>query len=260
MYSPPAGGQEEDHTQPYGLGPDDGSDRQLGSTHYSTKARPGSGRHSRMTRWVAGLGLAALVVGGGSVLGYQLAAGGSASTVGTAFTSNGSPAGGSPAAALTAVLGSPASTSATAFTGRAANASPAGAVAALRRCAKAARHLRAIGHRKAARALWRSCVQRFLRHVQARLRGLHGTITVKTKHGVRTIAFERGVIQSDSGTAIVVKAADGTTFTWDLISKTAVFRAGHRSTAKALATGERVFVVGPVRGGADDARLILIRR
>jgi hypothetical protein len=103
-------------------------------------------------------------------------------------------------------------------------------------------------------------VRRFLRLRLRLLRGLHGQITLQTKHGARTIAFERGVIQSVSGSAIVVKAADGVTWTWDLIAKTAVFRARHRATTHALATGEHVFVVGPLLSGADDARLIIIRR
>jgi hypothetical protein len=103
-------------------------------------------------------------------------------------------------------------------------------------------------------------VRRFLRLRLRLLRGLHGQITLQTKHGARTIAFERGVIRSVSGSAIVVKAADGVTWTWDLIAKTAVFQARRRATTQALATGEHVFVVGPVLSGADDARLIIIRR
>jgi hypothetical protein len=90
--------------------------------------------------------------------------------------------------------------------------------------------------------------------------GLHGQITFRTRAGIKTVAFERGVIQSVSGTTVTVKAADGTTMTWHLIGRTVIVRAGHRLGAAALTAGARVLALGPVVSGADDARLILIRR
>jgi hypothetical protein len=236
MYTPPGGGFEN-RTQP----------------------PPQRRGPSRTTRWAAGLGVAALLIGG-SVVAANL--GGSPTTAAaTALAGYSQPSGTSQAATLSSLLGSPASATATVLSGGSAGRSvPAGAAGALRRCAAVAKHLRATGHRAAARAKWRSCVRRFLRLRLRLLRGMHGQITFKTKHGVRTIAFERGVIQSVSSSAIVVKAADGTTWTWDLIAKTVVFHARHRASTHALATGERVFVAGPVVSGADDARLIVIRR
>jgi hypothetical protein len=223
--------------------------------------QPPPQRHGpgRTTRWAAGFGVAALLIGG-SVVAANL--GGSSTTAAaTSLAGYSQPGGTSQTAALSSLLGSPTSAGATVLSGGAAGqAVSAGAAGALRRCAAVAKHLRATGHRAAARAKWRSCVRRFLRLRLRLLRGMHGQVTFKTRHGVRTIAFERGVIQLVSSSAIVVKAADGTTFTWDLIAKTVVFHARHRSTTHALATGEHVFVVGPVVGGADDARLIVIRR
>jgi hypothetical protein len=105
----------------------------------------------------------------------------------------------------------------------------------------------------------------------------HGQITFRTRKGSRTVAFERGVIQTASLSSVVVKAADGITLTWHLVSKTAVVRVrdrvGDRNrtrirgknrtidrvSALALAAGQRVFVVGAVVGGTDAARLIIIR-
>jgi len=138
----------------------------------------------------------------------------------------------------------------------------------LRRCVASARHLRATGHLRAAHARVHACVRRFLRlrfRLRLRLRllllgGLHGQITFRTRAGIKTIAFERGVIQSVSGGAVTVRAADGTTMTWHLIGRTVIVSAGHRLGAAALAAGERVLAVGRVVSGADDARLILIRR
>jgi hypothetical protein len=101
---------------------------------------------------------------------------------------------------------------------------------------------------------------RRLLHVR---RAEYGQITFKTKKGSRTVAFERGVIQTASSGSVVVKAADGTTMTWHLVGKTAVIRVKNRTrdraSASALAAGQRVFVVGAVVGGTDNARLIIIR-
>ena len=76
---------------------------------------------------------------------------------------------------------------------------------------------------------------------------------------LRTLAFERGIVQSASGSDIVVRAADGTTWTWDLVSSTVVRESGQKTTTSALTTGEPVWVGGPVVSGAKDARLIVIR-
>ena len=144
---------------------------------------------------------------------------------------------------------------------------------ALHACVASARHLRATGHKAAARARLRACVRRFLRRhggiraARARLarlafiarRAEHGQVTVATKNGPKTIAFERGTVQSVSGGSVAVKAADGTTWTWQVGSTTRVFSGGHRAAASALADGQRVAVAGLVSGGTDHARRVLIR-
>jgi len=57
----------------------------------------------------------------------------------------------------------------------------------------------------------------------------------------------------------VVRAQDGTTWTWDLVSTTAVRQHARRVATSALSAGQHVFVGGPVTGHANDARLIVIR-
>jgi hypothetical protein len=94
-----------------------------------------------------------------------------------------------------------------------------------------------------------------------RLRGIggyYGSLTVRTKAGVRTVAFERGTIQSVTGSDVVVRAPDGTTMTWLFVSDTVV-RDNGKATTKALSDGQLVFVGGPVVSGARDARLIVVR-
>jgi hypothetical protein len=101
-----------------------------------------------------------------------------------------------------------------------------------------------------------------VRSALARLRrigGIDGVLTYHNKKGFHTVAFERGTIQSVSGSNVVVKAADGTTWVWAVVSDTVVRHDGSKTTTSALSAGETVFTGGPVVNGAKDARLIVIR-
>jgi len=92
-----------------------------------------------------------------------------------------------------------------------------------------------------------------------RLGGVDGTVTFHNKTGFHTLSFERGTIQSVSGSDVVIKAPDGTTWTWLIVSDTMVRKNGGKTTTSALSAGETVFAAGPVASGARDARLIVIR-
>jgi len=101
-----------------------------------------------------------------------------------------------------------------------------------------------------------------VRWALARLRllgGVHGEFTFHNKTGFHTLAFERGAIQSVNGSDVVVRAPDGTVWTWVIVSNTVVRENGSKTTTNALATGDLVFAGGPVVSGAMDARLIVIR-
>jgi hypothetical protein len=101
-----------------------------------------------------------------------------------------------------------------------------------------------------------------IRRALARLRalgGVDGEFTFHNSTGYHTLAFERGTIQSVSGSQVAVRAADGTTWTWLIVSDTVIRQNGSKTTASALATGQTVFAGGPVVSGAKDARLIVIR-
>jgi hypothetical protein len=91
------------------------------------------------------------------------------------------------------------------------------------------------------------------------LGGMYGSFTFRTKAGDRTLAFERGTITAVSGSDVVVRAADGTTMTWLLVSSTVIRDKGAKASASALSDGELVFAGGPVVNGTRDARLIVIR-
>jgi hypothetical protein len=101
-----------------------------------------------------------------------------------------------------------------------------------------------------------------LRWALARLRalgGVDGEVTFHNKTGYHTLAFERGTITSLSGNDVVVRAPNGDTYTWLIVSDTVVRHDGAKTTTGALATGQTVFAGGPVVNGAKDARVIVIR-
>jgi hypothetical protein len=220
-------------------------------------------------RWVTGVG-GAVALAGACVLGVTVASGGgSPQAARAALIGAGAPAtggvtargnGGSAAAAGSSGF---AATSA----GGQASAPARGGRPRLHACVASARLLRATGHRAAARARLRACLSRYLGAAKARLgrlallarRAMHGQITVATKNGPKTIAFERGTVQSVSGNSVVVKAADGVTWTWQVGSETRVFRDGTNGGVAALAAGQRVAVGGLVSGATDQARRIVIR-
>jgi hypothetical protein len=104
---------------------------------------------------------------------------------------------------------------------------------------------------------------RRVRSALARLRrlgGVDGEVTFHGKDGYRTLAFERGTITSVSGSNVVIKAPNGTTWTWAIVSDTVVRQGGKKTATSALAPGELAFAGGPVVSGDKDARLIVIRK
>jgi hypothetical protein len=137
------------------------------------------------------------------------------------------------------------------------NAATSSATAAGTPCQSRAAKLKSAGHPFAARVALRRC-HHALRRVRA-LGGIHGQFTFETKTGTRTLAYERGVVQSVSGTDVVVRAQDGTTWTWVLGSSTVIRESGKRVTASAVAAGQKVFAGGPVVSGTYDAKLVVIR-
>jgi hypothetical protein len=246
-------------------------------------------------RWTVGIALAAVLAGGGVIAGVSLASP-TLSTTPTASTGTASagsaaaPAG--QAALLNTALNAAADPNAAAATtagaassgpassgpassgsagsgsaGSGAAASPAGAGPAAGPCARAVRDARLarlegrpLAARRAAAVAVIRC--RFIRHRIIRfflLRGIDGQFTFRGRTGtIRTLAYERGVIESVSSSSIVVKGDDGTTSTWDLVSNTVVREPGHVVSESALGDGEQVWVGGPVANGTKDARLIFV--
>ena len=243
--------------------------------------------HRRARNWTVGIALAALLAGGGVIAGVSLAssttlsgapaASTNSTGAGSTGTAGGSGTGSSAGAAATGATGQAAlldatlnaadSPDATATTTGASTAATGGPSTG--RCARAvaaARAARRAGHPVAARRAARAAVVRcrFLRRRIVRfflLRGIDGEFTFRTADGtIRTLAYERGVIESVNGsTSIVVQGEDGTTSTWDLVGNTVVREQSGKVSESSLAVGDPVWVGGPVVNGTRDARLIFIR-
>jgi hypothetical protein len=191
---------------------------------------PAPSRSGRTKRIVTTVAASAVLLGGGAGIGVALTGGASASS-GSGSASTGS----SGTAATTAT------TSATASG----------------RCAKITAALQDSDHPRAAARVRAFCHRPLLR--LALVGGEYGQVTFKGTTTPRTIAFERGTVESLSGSVLTVQAADGTTWTWVLSSSTKVRSDGQLVGQSQLAGGEQVLVGGPVVSGARDAKLIRIR-
>jgi hypothetical protein len=188
-------------------------------------------RSGRTRRVVTSIAVSAVLLGGGAAIGVALTGGASAATGNGSTTSST----GAALASATTTAGS----------------------AAVGRCAKLVQRLHSHGHPVAATRLLAFCRNPLLR--LALVGGAHGEMTFQTKNGPKTIAVERGTIQSVTSSGITVLAKDGTTWTWDFVTNTVVREGGQTVTRDKLGNGETVLVGGPVVGGAHDARVIRIR-
>jgi hypothetical protein len=185
--------------------------------------QPAPGRVGRGRRIAASAAAAVVLVGGGVGIGVALTGGASAAT------------GSNPGPAAAAASGPRA-----------------------RECVRIALALSASGHPVAARRVLALCEVPLLR--LAAIGGIHGEVTFHGKSGFRTLAFERGTVESVTSSAVTVQAADGTTWTWDFQPNTIVREAGHKVPENTLADGDQVFAGGQVVNGVYDARLIRIRK
>ena len=270
MYEPPGGDPQQESRpteqfRPMTHGPD--------ASHRPGHQQPGyqDPRYQEPRRrpplsWTVGLVAAAALAAGGIVAGISLA-GHSSPAASTSVTAGGP---GTQAAALNTALNSADASRALALT-----SSSGAAVSGTRTtsgvthpCAAALQKARAdrkAGHPAAAKAVLKTAGAR-CRAVRHRLfrvalrRGIDGQLTFRGHGGtIRTVAFQRGLVMSATGGTIVVRAADGSSWTWDLVSSTVVREGGTKTSTSALAMGEPVWVGGPVISGAKDARLIVIK-
>ena len=227
--------------------------------------------HRTALHWTAGLLVAVLLAGGGTIAGMRLASHNSPASGGAA------PGQAGPAASLqrdgalldetlsdASAPGALTAAGATLTGGAGAQAGPATKASACARARRVARAAHRAGLRRLARRIGTGAAhcRRARRRIFAffLLRGVDGQFTVQTRVGAKTLAFERGVIESVSaGKSITVRASDGTTWTWDLVSTTVVRDRQGKVSQSELTAGTPVWAGGPVIQGTKDARLIVIR-
>ena len=276
--SPDADGVGNQPTQPFWAapGPAEASPAGGGPAGPAAGQVPGFGAQpgkdgGRARRWTVGLLVAVLLAGGGAIAAMSLTghsgggqdltttADSQAAQLSSALENAGSPGTLSTAVGAMATNGQPAPG------GPKAGAAARGTGGPL--CARARRVARAAGQagrprlshqlRKGAahcRRVRRRVFRFFL------LRGVEGQFTIQTRQGLKSLAYERGVIQSvDAGKSFVVKASDGTTWTWEIVSTTVVRDRQGKVSQSNLTTGTPVWVGGPVVSGAKDARLAVLR-
>jgi hypothetical protein len=260
MYQPPAGGPEDNWpTQEF--------EPSGGQQPPAAPQRQQQPRYRRKLRWGAGLALAAVLAGGGALAATELAGGpgasaaqdtGQAAALNTILSSASTPVSG---AGTGSAGGSAASADSAALSGQKTPGSGAqaqGRHPAAAACKQAISSLRSAQRPRVARAVRRACRRGAVRRLAA-LRGLHGQFTVKSKSGVVTIGFARGVVQSADSGSVVIKAADNTIWTWHLASTTVIREGGKKVSASSLAAGQQVFAGGQLVSGAGNARLVVIR-
>jgi hypothetical protein len=203
--------------------------------------RGGQGRPPRWSgrtkRIISASAAAVVLFGTGTAIGIALTGGAAASTTSPPVDTATS------APAATPSTSTATSTSAGASTGTSTTS----------RCTKLVEELVADNHVKLATRLQALCTHPLLR--LALVGGEHGTVTFNSKSGPVTAVFERGTVESDTGSVIIVMAKDGTTWTWNLVTSTVVRQDGKAAT---VGTGDQVFVVGAQVSGVNNARLIRI--
>jgi hypothetical protein len=213
---------------------------------------------------------AALLAGGGTIAGVSLAghsspANGSQASPADAQQGallNAALSNAGSAGALTTSLGATAISGASTPNGTQSGTGPAGTL-----CARARSVARAAGREGLPRlahriALGAARCQLARHRVFAffLLRGVDGQFTIQTRQGTKTLAYERGVIQSvDAGKSFVVQATGGPTWTWNLVAATVVRDQQGKVSQRNLVAGTPVWVGGPVVQNAKDARLIVLR-
>lgn len=231
--NPPYGQEPQDHspTQSFRFAPGwPGGAQGHGQAPLGPARQPGGPgpqppqprKRGKALRWAAGITAAVLLGAGGALAGLEL--GGGSST----------PANASQAVALNSALSS---------TGSSASA-----------CASAS------GSTSSSSTSGGKSGKRHCRRLQLRrIKGMYGQIAFNTKGGTETLAFERGEVLSSSGGHLVVRAKNGTTWTWNIVSNSAIRESGKAAASSALSYRTQVFVGGQVVGGTRDARLIAIR-
>lgn len=90
-------------------------------------------------------------------------------------------------------------------------------------------------------------------------RAVHGTVTVRTRKGFRTITVQRGTVTSASATRLTVTSPDKVTRTYTMNGDTRVRLNRQKSDRDHVAKGQRAFVVTSPKDGTSVAKRVVLR-
>lgn len=241
---------------PYQGGPygqyQDGTPYQPGMPYQPGQPQPGRpprprGPVHKKLRWTAGITAAVLLAAGGTLIGLKL----------TGSASPAAPANSASATALNTEISSLTGAAAcrqSAQSGNTQGSNTPGSNTTGSSSSSNASSAGTSGSNQPARARCR--VHRL--HVLRLIRGMYGQVSYNTPSGTRTLAFERGTIQSVSNGQLSVKAKNGTTWTWAVASSSVIRENSKSASSTDLLNGDSVFVAGQVSGSTKDARVVIV--
>jgi hypothetical protein len=90
-------------------------------------------------------------------------------------------------------------------------------------------------------------------------RAVHGTFTVRTKKGFRTVAVQRGSVTGVSGSTVTVTSRDKQARRYTVNGDTRVRLDKKKSDRSHIATGLRAYVITSPQDGTSVARVIVLR-
>ncbi|MEV0713367.1 hypothetical protein [Asanoa sp. NPDC050611] len=103
--------------------------------------------------------------------------------------------------------------------------------------------------------------QRRKARVLLRKNTLHGEAVVKTKDGgTQTVLVQRGQVTAVDGDSLTVKSTDGFTLTWEFADDLRVVERRNTIQPDQLEAGDQVGVAGTKDGDGGAARLVVIPR
>jgi hypothetical protein len=103
--------------------------------------------------------------------------------------------------------------------------------------------------------------KRLKARVLLRKNTLHGEAVVQTKdNGTQTVLVQRGQVTAVDGDSITVKSTDGFSLTWSFADDLRVVERRNTIQPKQLAVGAQVGVAGTKSGDGGSARLVVIPR
>lgn len=90
-------------------------------------------------------------------------------------------------------------------------------------------------------------------------RAVHGTVTVRTRKGFKTIKVQRGTVTSASATRLTVTSPDKVTQTYTMNGDTRVRLNKQKSDRYHVAKGQHAYVITSPRAGTSVAKRVVLR-